>query len=159
MIFATAGSVIYIGGTMAAKSSPFIAADFASQSWIEIGWAEAIGEFGDESSEITFDAIGEGRTQKLKGIRNAGTMACRFGISSDDLGQVALRAAETVPNDFAFRVDFNDAPLGGQPSKRYFIAKVMTAREVLDTANNVVRLNASLGVNSNVVQIQAATSP
>lgn len=159
MIFATAGSVIYIGGTINAKSDDFVAADFSSQSWIEIGWAEAIGEFGDESSEITFDAIGEGRTQKLKGIRNAGTMACRFGVSFDDLGQVALRAAQLVPNDYAFRVDFNDAPLGGQPSRRYFIAKVMTAREVLDTANNVVRLNASLGVNSNVVQVSAATSP
>lgn len=155
-IFATAGSKIYIGGPLAAKSSDFIEADFAAQSWQEIGWAEAIGEFGDESSEITFDAIGEGRTQKLKGVRNAGTMACRFGVSSDDLGQIALRAAQLVHNDYAFRVDFNDAPVGGTPSKRMFIAKVMTAREVLDTANNVVRLNASLGVNSNVVQVEAA---
>jgi hypothetical protein len=158
-IFATAGSKIFIGGPLNAESGAMDVTDFASQSWQEIGWAEAIGEFGDESSEITFDAIGEGRTQKLKGIRNAGTMAARFGISSDDLGQIALRAAEKVPNDYAFRVDFNDAPVGGQPSHRYFVAKIMSAREVLDTANNVVRLNASLGVNSNVVQVQAAASP
>jgi hypothetical protein len=157
-IFATAGSKIFIGGPKVAESGAFDVSDFAGQSWQEIGWAEAIGEFGDESSEITFDAIGEGRTQKLKGIRNAGTMAARFGISSDDLGQIALRAAEAVPNDFAFRVDFNDAPVGGSPSHRYFVAKVMSAREVLDTANNVVRLNASLGVNSNIVQVQAAAS-
>lgn len=155
MIFATAGAKIFIGGTMAAKSTPFVAGDFSAVSWIEIGWAESIGEFGDESSEITFDAIGEGRTQKLKGIRNAGTMACRFGISSDDIGQIALRGAEQTVDDYAFRVDFNDTGLVGQPSKRYFIAKVMTARETLDTANNVVRLNASLGVNSNVVQVAA----
>lgn len=157
-IFATSGSKIFIGGPLNAESGNMDASDFSSQSWTEIGWAEAIGEFGDESSEITFDAIGEGRTQKLKGVRNAGTMAARFGISSDDLGQIALRFAETVPNDFAFQVQFNDAPVGGRPSFRFFCAKVMSAREVLDTANNVVRLNASLGVNSNVVQVQAAVS-
>lgn len=156
MIFATAGAKIYIGNALEAKSTPFVAGDFASISWQQIGWAESIGEFGDESSEITFDAIGENRTQKLKGVRNAGTMAARFGISSDDVGQIALRAAEQTVDDYAFRIDFNDAPLNGTPSKRYFIAKVMTAREVLDTANNVVRLNASLGVNSNVVQVSAA---
>lgn len=156
MIFATAGAKIFIGTPLPAQTAPFVVGDFAGQSWVEIGWSESIGEFGDESSEITFDSIGEGRTQKLKGVRNAGTMACRFGISSDDAGQIALRAAETEIDDYAFRVDFNDAPLGGTPSSRYFIAKVMTAREVLDTANNVVRLNASLGINSNVVQVQAA---
>lgn len=155
-IFATAGSKIYIGGTMIAQSDEFVASDFTSQSWVEVAWAESIGEFGDESAEITFDAIGEGRTQKLKGTRNAGTMACRFGIDSLDPGQAALRAAEATPEDYAFRVDFNDAPsLSGTPSIRYFIAKVMTAREVLDTANNVVRLNVGLGINSNVVRVAA----
>lgn len=154
MIFATAGSKIFIGSVMQNKLSDFVLADFAGQSWTEIGWAEAIGEFGDESSEITFDAIGQGRTQKLKGSRNAGTMAARFGVSQNDPGQIAVRQAEKGPQDYAFRVDFNDAlSQSGTPSQRYFIAKVMSAREVLDTANNVVRLNASLGVNSNIVMV------
>lgn len=158
-IFATAGSAIYIGGPLASKSADFVVADFSAQSFQKIGWAEAIGEFGDESSEITFDAIGEGRTQKLKGIRNAGTMACRYGVDANDPGQIMLRAAQLTPLDYAFRVDFNDAGPGGVPSSRYFIAKVMNAREVLDTANNVVRLNANLGINSNIVQTQPTTSP
>jgi len=154
MIFATAGAKIYIGGVLESKLTDFILSDFAGQSWTEIGWAEAIGEFGDEASEITFDSIGQGRTQKLKGSRNAGTMAARFGVDTDDLGQIAVRAAERGPQDYAFRIDFNDANTqSGTGSQRYFIAKVMSAREVLDTANNVVRLNASLGVNSNVVQV------
>jgi hypothetical protein len=154
MIFATAGSKIYIGSVLAAKLVDFVVGDFAGQSWVEIGWAEAIGEFGDEASEITFDAIGQGRTQKLKGSRNAGTMAARFGVDTSDTGQIAVRAAELGPQDYAFRIDFNDAlTQSGTPSQRYFVGKVMSAREVLDTSNNVVRLNASIGVNSNVVQV------
>lgn len=155
-IFATAGAKLFIGGALAPKSAPFVEADFSGQSWIEVGWTENLGTFGDESSEITFDAIGEGRTQKLKGTRNAGNMSLVCGVDYEDEGQIALRNAEALPNDFAFKVEFNDAPVGGTPSIRYFIAKVMSAAEQLDTSNNVVRLNATLGVNSNIVRVNAA---
>lgn len=155
-IFATAGAKLFIGGALAPKSAPFVVGDFSGQSWIEVGWAENLGTFGDESSEITFDAIGEGRTQKLKGTRNAGNMSLVCGVDYEDEGQIALRNAEGLPNDFAFKVEFNDAPVGGTPSERYFIAKVMSASEQLDTANNVVRLNATLGINSNIVRVNAA---
>lgn len=155
-IFATAGATIAIGNPLAAKSADFVEADFDGQSWVNIGWAESIGAFGDEASEITFDAIAEGRTQKLKGTRNAGNLELVCGLDSEDDGQAALRAAEAENFDYAIRVTFNDAPAGGTPSIRYFIAKVMSAREQLDSANNVVKLNATLGINSNIVRIAAA---
>lgn len=155
-IFATAGSQVFIGQAKDPQSADFVLADFAGQSWVEIGWLESIGEFGDESAEITFDAIGEGRTQKLKGIRNAGNMDLVMGVVEDDAGQLALLAAEALPNDFAFRVIFNNAPVAGTPSERYFIGKVMTARERLDTANSVVRRGGRVGINSNVVRVAAA---
>lgn len=152
-IFATAGSKVYIGQVMTAQSADFTSSDFQGQSWTEIGWLETIGQFGDESTEITFEAIGESRVQKLKGTRNAGNMELVCGIDNSDPGQLALRAAEQTPFDYAFKVEFNDAPPGGTPSERYFIAKVMTARETLDGANNVVRLNATLAINSNIVAV------
>jgi hypothetical protein len=31
----------------------------------------------------------------------------------------------------------------------------MSAREALDTANNVMKLNATLGINSNIVRVNA----
>lgn len=155
-IFATAGSRIFIGQAKAQQSADFVEADFDGQSWVEISWVESIGAFGDESSEITFDAIGEGRTIKLKGVRNAGNLALVVGADYTDAGQAALRAGEATPDDYAFKVEFDDAPAGGTPSKRYFIAKIMSARETLDTANNVIKLNTNLGINSNVVRVDAA---
>ena len=155
-IFATAGTTVSIGQVKASQSDPFVLADFAGQSWVEINWLETIGEFGDESSEITFDAIGENRTQKLKGVRNAGNMDLVMGIVEDDPGQLALLSAEESANDFAFKVVFNNAPSGGTPGERYFIGKVMTARERLDTANNVARRGGRVGINSNVVRVAAA---
>lgn len=155
-IFATSGSSVAIGQVLAAQSADFIASDFLAQSWVEIGWLENIGQFGDESAEVTFSAIGEGRLQKLKGTRNAGNMELVCGIDYEDDGQAAVRAAEATIHDYAFRVTFNDAPEGGTPSYRYFIAKVMSAREQLDGADNVMKLNATLGINSNIVRVAAA---
>lgn len=154
-IFATAGSKVFIGQTMQPQSSDFVAADFDGMSWVEIRWLESIGQFGDESAEITFDAIGEGRTQKLKGIRNAGNMDLVMGVDHTDAGQAALLAGEATPFDYAFRVDFNDAAEGGTPSQRFFIGKIMTAREQLDTANSVVKRAGRISLNSNVVRVDA----
>lgn len=155
-IFATAGSKLYIGGSLAAKTTNFVVGDFAGQSWVLIGWMENIGSFGDESTPVNFDAVEQQRTQKLKGTRNAGDMTVVCGIDYEDAGQIALYAAEETSNNYAFKVEFNDMPAGGaSPSERYFIALVMSAREALDTANNVMKLNSVLGVNSNIVRVAA----
>lgn len=78
------------------------------------------------------------------------------GLDYSDAGQIALVAAEKEIHDYAFKLVLNDAPAGGTPSERCFIAKVGSAVEALDTANNVMKLNASLWVNSNVVKVNAA---
>lgn len=155
-IFATAGATLYIGGALAAKTTDFVLADFSGESWVQVSWMENIGAFGDEAASITFDAIEQQRTQKLKGTRNAGDMTVVCGIDYEDAGQIALRAAEATPNNYAFKVVFNDAPTAGTPSERYFVGLVMSARETLDTANNVMKLNTTIGVNSNIVRVNAA---
>lgn len=155
-IFATSGAKLYIGGPLAAKANNFALGDYAAQSWVNVDWTENIGSFGDTAAEIKFDSIGQGRTLKLKGNRDAGTMSVVCGLDYEDDGQIALRAAEATPNPYAFKVEFNDAPVGGTPSERYFIAQVMSVAEALDTANNVMKMNVSLGVNSNIVRVNAA---
>lgn len=154
-IFATAGSRLYVGQSVAAKTTNWVLADFAGQSWVPVNWMENIGSFGDEATSITFDAIEQARTQKLKGTRNAGDMTVVCGIDYEDAGQNTLRGAETEPNNYAFKVLFNDAPSGGSGSERYFIGLVMSAREALETANNVMKLNVTIGVNSNIVRVNA----
>ena len=65
-------------------------------------------------------------------------------------------AAEKTDNNYAIKIEFDDAPTGGTPSERYFIAIIGGASEQLDTANNVMKLNLSLWINSNVVRVNAA---
>lgn len=156
-IFTTSGSKFFIGQALARKSTDFVLADFNTQSWVEVGYVETIGAFGDEASSVTFDAIGQARTYKLKGNRNAGDMQIVCGVNYGDYGQATLRGAETTSNTYAFKVQFNDKPAGGTAfSLRYFIGLVMSAREQLDGANNVMKLNATVAVNSNIVRTNAA---
>lgn len=158
-IYATAGAKLYIGDVISDKSSDFTEADFAAETWTNISHLESLGTLGDQAEEITFDALGEGRRKRLKGVRNAPTMEVVAGIDYADAGQQALIAAEKTDHDYAFKIEFDDAPVGGTPSERYFIAKVGSSSEAYDTANSVMKLNASLWVNSNTVRVDAAETP
>ena len=155
MIYTTAGTRLYIGGPLAARSTDFVAADFTSQTWIEVDETEGLGSAGDTSAEVTFDGINSSRTRRLKGTRSAGTLDIVCGLDMTDPGQLALIAAERAKGDYAFRMVLADAPAGGTPSQRMFVAQVGSAAEQYDTANSVMKLNASLWINSNIVKIAA----
>lgn len=161
MIFTTAGARLYIGPALAAKSSDFVRADFPAadaSDWTEIDETEGLGSAGDTSTEVAFDGINSGRTRRLKGTRNAGTMEVVCGLDMTDPGQIALIAAERTKYDFAFRLVLDDAPPGGTPSERLFVAQVGSAAEQYDTVNSVMKLNASLWINSNIVKVNAASA-
>ncbi|MCC5968393.1 MAG: hypothetical protein JJU15_00415 [Pararhodobacter sp.] len=156
MIFATAGAKLYIGSAIANPHADLNVATFTSQDWVEIKHTENLGRAGDASAEIALDHIDQTRTTRLKGTRNAGAMEVICSFDSTDSGQIALIAAEKTIHDYAFRLVFNDAPAGGTPSERMFIAAVGGAEEVFDTANDSVKLQSSLWINSNIVRVAAA---
>lgn len=156
MYFTSSGMRVYIGGVVAMKGPDFIESDFASQTWVEITGHETIGGFGDTSQAVTFADMAVTRERTLKGTRNAGTMELVMAINSADPGQIALIAAEKSPHDFAFKVVFNDAPVDGTPSERKFIGKVMSTPETFDGANSIMKMTASIAINSNIVRKAAA---
>lgn len=159
--FATAGSKVSIGAALAMKSTDFVVADFTSQTWTEITGVESLGTIGDQAQAITQSIVGEARDKTIKGTRNAGTMELVVAIDYADAGQLAAIAAEKTPHDYAFKIEFNDKPATGASPKnslRYFVGKVMSAAEVLDQANNVMKLNLSVAINSNIVRVAASAT-
>ncbi|MBN8999568.1 MAG: hypothetical protein J0H54_09260, partial [Rhizobiales bacterium] len=92
----------------------------------------------------------------LRGTRNAGSMQIVAGMDSADPGPIAPIAAEQVDNTYAFRLVFDDAPTGGTPSESLFTALVLSTTNEAGEANNVVTLNATLEIDSNIVFIPAA---
>ena len=155
--FATAGSALYIGTLPKAfAGTDFVPGDFSSVVWTEIGGLSNLGSAGDTSELVTFNAIKEKRTRKMKGTRNAGTMQTVAGLDYADPGQLALIEAEKSDHSFPFKVVFNDAPAGGTPSQRLFVAFVMSTAEQWDEANSVMALNSTLEIDSNIVRVAAA---
>lgn len=121
-IFAAAGAKLFIGGPLAPNfSAPLTAADFIGQAWTEIAPLQQIGPVGDNAAVITFDALGDGRTHKLKGAKNAGTLTVVAGFDPNDPGQALAVAAAESPHSFATMIQPNDAPVrdqrGGRPGR------------------------------------------
>lgn len=158
-IYATAGSKLYIGGILEPNfEGDLTTASFTGITWTEVRPLESIGSFGDVAEVVTFSALSSVRVHKLKGVRDAGNMEVVIGLDHANPGQAALLAALASQSNFAFRVVFNDAPdADGTPSERRFVAVVIGATEVLDSASSVMKLQVTLGINSNIVRIAAAT--
>lgn len=156
-LFATAGTKVDIGAApMAFTGTDFTASNFAGVSWTEIGGTTNIGSAGDTAELITSNQIGSGRTRKMKGTRNAGTQELVMDLDYADPGQQALMAAEKTSYAYPFRITFNDAPAGGTPSIRYYVALVLSQSEQYDEANSIMKLNATLEIDSNIVKVDAA---
>jgi hypothetical protein len=110
-LYAVNGARIYIGGVKDEQSTDFVAADFSSATWVEIKKWTQMGKIGDTSALISQNIIAEKRDKKAKGTRNAGSMQNIFAVSPADAGQIALIAAETDVNNYAFKILFDDAPV------------------------------------------------
>lgn len=122
------------------------------------GWRQ-MGSFGDTAQVINTPLINRAREIKQKGTRNAGTMQNVFAVLPADAGQIALIAAEKTPHNYAFKIEFPDAPEGGTPTTRYFVGLVMNAQETGGDANTVRNLESTIEINSNVVRVPAEEPP
>jgi hypothetical protein len=151
-ISAASGSRLFIGTTTSAENL----SQFLSDSYQEVGEVEDLGEFGDESEAVTFASLQDSRVRKLKGTRDAGTIAVVCGADDTDAGQDDMVAAEASSLDFNFKILLNDQlTLGGTPSEHYFRGKVMSKRLGVGSANNVVRRTFNVGINSEILEIPA----
>jgi hypothetical protein len=146
-LFAVAGSKIYIGGVLPADRDDMTVGDFAGQTWLEIDGWETAGVVGDASELISTALINRGRMVKQKGTNNAGSSENNFAIAANDPGQDALRAAQRSKSSFAFKIEWT----GGEV--QLFVALVMSQTRAGGSADTVQMLNATLEINSNVVDV------
>ena len=149
-ISAASGSKLYIGSAGESENL----SQFLADAFVEVGELEDLGEFGDESEQVTFASLSDGRIRKLKGTRDAGTMPVTVGSDMTDTGQIAMEDAEASPLNFQFKVVLNDQlTISGDPSEHYFFGKVMSKRVNVGTANNVVRRAFSVDIDSAIISV------
>lgn len=145
-----AGSSLAIGTTAAAATQT----QFEADTYTQVGEIEDLGEVGDQSEDVTFNSLDDSRTRHYKGSRDAGVMTVICGADPADVGQDAMLAAEATEDDYNFRVTLNDA-ITATPTKLYFRGKVMGERMQIGQSNNIVRRRFDIGVNSDIVVVEA----
>lgn len=160
-MYAVAGCTISIGDApIDDQDDDFEASDFDAITWTEIkGWV-TMGAHGDAATLVTSDQIGNPRTKKAKGTRNAGSMENVFDVVADDPGQLAMIAAEKSNQNYPFRIVYNDAPATGSapaPSESLFIGLVTSGQRSGGGANDPRRRAMTIEINSNIVEVAATT--
>lgn len=152
-----ANSTFSIGGTTTAANL----AAYDALTWTAIESVETLPQFGDESTDVTFTSLSDGRTQHFKGTKDAGTTTVTVAmdpaaIESSPLGgQGLLLAAEadTTSTNYNFRVVYDNA--SGSPltaTRRYFSGQVQSAREAGTDANGIVMLEFTIGINTATIR-------
>ena len=148
------GSTFSIGPQVAGTVDTL--AEFEALSYVEVGEVEDFGELGDESSVVSFAAVGDARVRKGKGARDGGTMVLVVGKDPLDAGQLALKAAERTTFEYAIKVELSDAPTAGHTNTTtYFRGLVMSQRDRYGQNDNIVRTVFNIGVNSAPIEVPA----
>lgn len=166
-LFATANTKLFIGPAKAYTGTAFTAGDFPAEgedaiAWTRIGGTTNLGQIGRTTALVESPQIDSGDpdnpalVRKRKGPRRPGTMTIVCDNDPTNAGQVALIAAENSRDSFAFKIEFDDAPAGGTPSTRFFVAYVIDNPEQLDGADGGIKLNATLEIDGNIVRVAAA---
>lgn len=157
-IITASGTKVYIGAAVTDLEADTLAEFQAMTPWSEIGLVESLGEFGDQSSDVSFAAIGDGRMRHAKGARDAGSMTISCAHDPLDAGQAAIEVAEGTNDNYAFKVVIPDAPTGAYTDTViYFRGLVKSKRKNIGTNDNVVKNTYEVGVNSELFTDPAST--
>lgn len=155
-IITASGTRVYVGA-IASSDIDSIEEFEAISGWSEIGLIESVGEFGDTSQLVTFEALGDGRVRKSKGSRNSGVISIVAAHDPLDAGQAAMRAAQRTASKYAFKLVLPDGPAGYSDTILYARGLVMGDPLNVGNNNNVVRRTFNVELDSEIFENPAST--
>lgn len=121
-------------------------------TYLEVGEAETIGDYGDEAADANFTGLADGRVRHLKGAFDAGNTDITVGFDSGDAGQKAMVLAQKNRSryDYPIKVSYVDGQVD------YFVCKVMSSRKTNISNGDVLRRNFTVGINSEIFEVVPA---
>lgn len=113
------GAKFYVCAT--AKETDLDLAAFEALTWVQVKGVGSHGETGTNTNIVSYDTWDTEFVQKAKGTSNAGDPEIELARIAADAGQVLLRSMGDHFNksNFAFKIEKNDAPVGGTPTFIY----------------------------------------
>ncbi|WP_054903692.1 hypothetical protein [Pseudomonas sp. NBRC 111131] len=150
-----AGCRLAIGSKTGAET----VTEYKADTYVDVGEIEDLGEFGDTFNPVNFTSLRDGRVRKYKGTADAGDMTMVVGLDNGDVGQKAVAVAhkDRSKGNYNIRITLNDGDPGASPpvlpTTYYFGVKVMNNKVAAGSADNVVRRNVTLGINTDILEI------
>ncbi|MCQ9422721.1 hypothetical protein NRB16_04135 [Pseudomonas sp. LJDD11] len=150
-----AGCMFYLGTKTGAETE----AEYKADVYASVGEIEDLGEFGDTFSAVNFTALADGRVRKYKGTADAGDITLAIGLDNSDAGQAAVKVAhkDRSKGDYNIKITLNDGDPNATPAVApttfYMRGKVMNNTVAPGGADNVVRRNVTIAINSDILEI------
>lgn len=158
--YTVAGQRWFIGPATDFQQDDFVAADFSSISegdWDEIKGIISVGKWGDTAKFIQVEFLDTRREFSIPTTYGSTPAEFNLGRDIDDPGQAAILAAsQNSAATYAVRMFFNDAPLGGDPTTAYFIARWSPASFDGGNAQSVDTWTPQMVISSNIVVVPRA---
>lgn len=130
--------------------------EYSAQLYTELSLIESIGEFGRMFETATFVELSTGRTIKLKGAYNDGSLDLSMATDLSDAGQLALHDAsdDLVQSLYAFKIELKDNPtyIDG-PTAYFFRALPMSYRSTAGGAGQAIKSVAKLELVSDLIYV------
>jgi len=136
-------------------------AEYEADTYVDVGEIEELGDFGDTFNSVNFTSLADGRVRKYKGTADAGDMTMTVGLDNGDAGQQAVKTAhaDRTKGNYNIKVTLNDGDPTADPvvlpTTFYYGAKVMNNTVAAGSADNVVRRNVTLGINTDILEVIA----
>lgn len=110
------GGKLYVCAT--AQNSDLNEAAFEALTWVRVKGVGSHGETGTNTNIVSYDTWDTEFVQKAKGTSNAGDPEVELARIPADAGQIIMRTAgdHFNKNNYAFKIELNDAPSGGTPT-------------------------------------------
>lgn len=110
------GAKLYVCAT--AQNSDLNEAAFEALTWVQVKGVGSHGETGTNTNIVSYDTWDTEFVQKAKGTSNAGDPELELARIPADAGQIIMRTAgdHFNKNNYAFKIELNDAPSGGTPT-------------------------------------------
>lgn len=108
-LYTLAGTEVAIGTSAAVDftgTNTEILADFALDTFVDIGETETISDFGDTATDVPFTGLGDARTRHLKGSTDGGMAEITCADQASDPGQAAVKAACVPTNQAEYNIRF-----------------------------------------------------
>ena len=152
-ISAVNGSKFFIGPAADVNTQTLAVA----ATYVQVKQVSTMPDYGDVAVPINFLAVDSMRELVLKGTQNGGTSSISCAYVAGDPGQLAMDAAEIAKNNYFFKIQLNDMPIGGAlPTVTYLWAMVMSKRKKGGAANGVEMVDYTIAINDVPFEIQAS---